>query len=389
MIDLRFDRVSKRYRIQSQTESPRSGLLAKARRSRKKDFWAVKDVSFEVRQGESLGIIGHNGAGKSTILKLLSNITSPTRGEIMINGRLSALLEVGSGFHPELTGRENIYLSGSILGMRRAEIASKLDSIIEFSGVRPFIDLPVKRYSSGMYVRLGFSITAHLDPDILLLDEVLAVGDMAFQEKCKQRIGDLHRRGTTLVFISHDLTAVRNLCQRVLLLQHGEILAQGPPDEIIRRYTETASFHQASQISGETRIAEITNVTLHNALGHLCTGFLTGEPLMARIEYFAHAAIRDGAVSLYFISSDGNIASQWTTSADSTGFNMRAGTGSIEFSCAELGLQPGVYQIDTCIEQAITQETFEWQHGCTSIHVEAGRKLRGNFYMPHSWRHVS
>ncbi len=390
MIDLRFDRVSKRYRIQSETE-PRSGLLAKAQRSRTrtKDFWAVKDVSFRVRRGESLGIIGHNGAGKSTILKLLSNITTPTRGEITINGRLSALLEVGSGFHPELTGRENIYLSGSILGMRRAEIASKLDSIIDFSGVRPFIDLPVKRYSSGMYVRLGFAITAHLDPDILLLDEVLAVGDMAFQEKCKQRIGDLHRRGTTLVFISHDLTAVRNLCQRVLLLQHGEILAEGPPDEIIHRYTETASFHEASQISGETRVAEITNVSFYDAIGDLCTGFLTGEPLIARVEYLTHAAVADGAVSLYFLSSDGNIAAQWTTAADSSGFSMKAGTGSVEFSCAELGLQPGVYQIDACVEQAGTLETFEWQHGCTSIHVEAGRKIRGNFYMPHTWSHLS
>jgi ABC-type polysaccharide/polyol phosphate transport system ATPase subunit len=388
MIDLRFEAVSKRYRIQSEAEPRNSGFAARVQRLRrqKKDFWAIKNVSFEVPRGESLGIIGHNGAGKSTILKLLSNITTPTLGEITINGRLSALLEVGSGFHPELTGRENIYLSGSILGMRRAEITSKLESIIDFSGVRPFIDVPVKRYSSGMYVRLGFSITAHLDPDILLLDEVLAVGDMAFQDKCKKRIGELHRRGTTLVFISHDLTAVRNLCQRVLLLQHGEILAAGPPDEIIRKYTETANFHQASQIYGEARIAEITNVSFYDAHGGVSTGFATGEPLTARVEYLMHDHIRDGSVSLYFLASDGNIAAQWTTSLDGTALNMNRGLGSVEFSCPELGLQPGVYQIDACVEQAGTREAFEWQHGCTSIHVEAGKKIQGNFYMPHSWR---
>jgi ABC-type polysaccharide/polyol phosphate transport system ATPase subunit len=391
MIDLTFERVSKRYRIQSEAESRNSGLVARLQRFRplRKDFWAVKDVSFEVRRGESLGIIGHNGAGKSTILKLLSNITTPTRGEITINGRLSALLEVGSGFHPELTGRENIYLSGSILGMRRTEITSKLNSIINFSGVRPFIDVPVKRYSSGMYVRLGFSITAHLDPDILLLDEVLAVGDMAFQEKCKKRIGELHRRGTTLVFISHDLTAVRNLCQRVLLLQQGEIVAAGGPDEIIRQYTETANFHQASHIYGETRLAEITNVSFYDVCANLSTGFLTGDPLIARLEYLIHDQIPDGSVSLYFVSSDGTIAAQWTTSLNGSVIDMQPGFGAIEFSCLELGLQPGIYQIDACVEDARTKEVFEWQHGCTSIHVEAGKKLQGNFYMPHKWRQTS
>ena len=252
MIDLRFDRVSKRYRVPGENAPGSHGLLNRLRsRQAKNEFWALKNVSFNVERGESLGIIGHNGAGKSTILKLLSNITSPTKGEIAINGRLSALLEVGSGFHPELTGRENTYLSGSILGMRRREITAKLDSIVEFAGVRPFIDLPVKRYSSGMYVRLGFSITAHLEPDILLLDEVLAVGDAAFQEKCKKRIRELHKRGTTLVFISHDLTAVRDLCERVLLLQKGEVAAVGSPDEMIRKYHDSVECIHPSPIDGD------------------------------------------------------------------------------------------------------------------------------------------
>src|SRR6187397_2762101 len=210
MIDLKLQDISKKYRIRRETDAgARSSVLAKllSIRRRKEDFWALKQINFEVPRGEALGIIGHNGAGKSTILKLLSRITTPTTGEIMINGRLSALIEVGSGFHPELTGRENIYLNGSILGMLRREITKKLDRIVDFAELRQFIDTPVKRYSSGMYVRLGFSIAAHLDPDILLLDEVLAVGDASFQRKCIQRITELKKNGTTIVFISHDLRA--------------------------------------------------------------------------------------------------------------------------------------------------------------------------------------
>ena len=245
MIDLQFKGVSKVYRVRQEVEPDAAAhpLVRRLRalRLRRQEFWALRDVSFEVGRGEALGIIGHNGAGKSTILKLLSNITTPTTGEIVINGQLSALIEVGSGFHPELTGRENVFLSGSILGMRRREIAAKLEQIVDFAGVRPFIDTPVKRYSSGMYVRLGFSIAAHLDPDILLLDEVLAVGDASFQAKCLERIGELKRGGTTIVFISHDLNAVERLCGRVLLMQRGRLVANGPAAEVIAQYKRSAA----------------------------------------------------------------------------------------------------------------------------------------------------
>ena len=242
MIDLEFRNVSKQYTVKSDepviAEGGRLARQLRRLRRRSETFSAVNDVSFQVRRGEALGIIGHNGAGKSTILKLLSSITAPTTGEITINGRLSALIEVGSGFHPELTGRENVFLSGSILGMRRREIATKLDSIVEFAGVRQFIDTPVKRYSSGMYVRLGFAIAAHLDPDILLLDEVLAVGDAAFQAKCIKRIKELEELGTTIVFISHDLGAVEKLCDRVILMQNGRVAGEGVPRDVIKQYHE-------------------------------------------------------------------------------------------------------------------------------------------------------
>jgi ABC-2 type transport system ATP-binding protein len=386
---VQFESVSKRYRIRSASELPASGPMKRlrGRGTRKTDFWALRDVSFEVEHGESLGIIGHNGAGKSTVLKLLSNISAPTRGQITIHGRISALLEVGSGFHPELTGRENIFLSGSILGMRRAEITKKLDSIVEFAGVRPFIDLPVKRYSSGMYVRLGFSIAAHLDPDILLLDEVLAVGDRAFQEKCKQRIAEMHRQGTTMVFISHDLKAVRSICARVLLLQRGELIAEGSADDVIRKYTDTASFQARPQTTGAGP-AEITGVVFLDEAGNRSTGFLTGYPAQVRVDYRVQEPIRNGAISLFFYAMDGSMAAQWTTGLDRSGIDMQRGTAAVRFSCAELGLQPGVYQIDACIERAGAPETFDWQRGCSSIHVDAGKEIRGTLYMPHDWEEV-
>ena len=234
MIAVKFDDVSKRYRLRGQPAAS-AGTRTSGRCATSRSRW---------RRAKRSGIIGHNGAGKSTILKLLSRITAPSRGTITLNGRLAALIEVGSGFHPELTGRENIFLSGSVLGMRRAEIAEKLDRIVEFSGVGPFIDEPVKRYSSGMFVRLGFSVAAHLEPDILLVDEVLAVGDAAFQVQCYERIGELRRNGTTLLFISHDLSSIDRLCDRVVLMNHGRLVGAGTPAEVLEQYQQlvTDSF---------------------------------------------------------------------------------------------------------------------------------------------------
>jgi lipopolysaccharide transport system ATP-binding protein len=241
MIDLEFERVSKKYIIRHSVETNskyRSRLGKVFAAQGRQEFWALRDLSFHVKRGDTLGIIGPNGAGKSTILKLLSRITAPTEGRVTINGRLSALIEVGSGFHPDLTGRENVYLSGSILGMRRSEITKKFDNIVEFAGLKDFIDTPVKRYSSGMYVRLGFSIAAQLEPDILLLDEVLAVGDASFKVKCLDRIRELEDCGTTIIFISHDLDAVKKLCDRALLIDHGTVRAEGDPADVIEQYQQ-------------------------------------------------------------------------------------------------------------------------------------------------------
>jgi lipopolysaccharide transport system ATP-binding protein len=231
-LDLAVSHVSKRYWLRE--PRPR-GLWSRVIPSYQ-EFWALRDVTFDVPRGEALGIIGPNGAGKSTLLKLLSEITAPTAGEIRLYGRLAALIEVGSGFHPELTGRENVFLSGSILGMRRAEIRAKLAQIVEFAGIGDFIDAPVKWFSSGMYVRLGFAIAAHLDPQILLVDEALAVGDADFQQRCYERIDALRAAGITIVFISHDLYSVERLCDRALLMQHGAVVADGPAAAVVARY---------------------------------------------------------------------------------------------------------------------------------------------------------
>jgi lipopolysaccharide transport system ATP-binding protein len=208
---------------------------------------ALKDISFEVEEGEAIGIIGHNGAGKSTLLKILSRITTPTFGRVVIRGRISSLLEVGTGFHPELTGRENIYLNGTILGMRKTEIDRKYDDIVEFSGVEKFINTPVKRYSSGMRVRLAFSVAAHLEPEILIVDEVLAVGDAEFQKKCINKMKDVGERGRTVIFVSHNMQAITRLCKRAILIEKGVVIQDGPAEKVIGRYLTSGMGSMAAK----------------------------------------------------------------------------------------------------------------------------------------------
>lgn len=262
-----FDRVWKAFRSGERHDSLRDFVPSLVRRATGRSrasgeqadrFWAVRDVSFEVHAGEALGIIGRNGAGKSTVLKLLTRILKPTRGSCAVVGRSGALIEVAAGFHPDLTGRENIFLQGAIMGMRRAEIATRFDEIVSFAGVEPFVDTPVKRYSSGMNARLGFSIAAHLQPDVLLIDEVLSVGDMAFQEKCQARMSRFRAEGVALVFVSHHLPAVAQLCSRVLLLEQGAPARLGSPAEVIGEYCNGAGHTGGDEL---TIAAELSSTT--------------------------------------------------------------------------------------------------------------------------------
>lgn len=387
--------MSKRYRLSRELEAVTSQSVVRRTlnrfRHKSEDFWALRDVDFKVERGEALGIIGHNGAGKSTILKLLANITSPTSGEITINGRLSALIEVGSGFHPELTGRENIYLNGSILGMRRREIATKFDRIVDFAGVNQFIDTPVKRYSSGMYVRLGFSIAAHLDPDILLLDEVLAVGDAAFQSKCLHRIRTLKENGTTIVFISHDLGAVERLCDRTLLMQHGKIAASGATREVVAEYQRASIDLNAPttvdvNVVDTNRRARISSVVFNDSAGMELVAAQTGGPLLTRIKYIAHEPIANAVFELFFYSGNRELLCHLSTEFSDQRIDLETGAGTAEVMCAELSLTPGIYYADATIKHRDAVEDLDWQRNCATLRVDPGKMHRGSFYMPHKWR---
>lgn len=260
--------------------------LRGSRRATSEIFWALKNVSFDVNAGEVLGIIGSNGAGKSTLLKILNRITEPTTGGVDIYGRVGALLEVGTGFHPELTGRENIFLNGAILGMSRAEIKRKFDEIVAFAEVERFLDTPVKRYSSGMYVRLAFAVAAHLDPEILLIDEVLAVGDAEFQKKCLAKMEDVAaNEGRTVIFVSHNMDAVRHLCSRCILLRQGEIARSGNTSEVVAAYLggeQEAEYNPVVHFPAKDGDAVIRFAGLFDAKGQPATSFSTGEPILLK-----------------------------------------------------------------------------------------------------------
>src|SRR5580698_5684736 len=264
--------------------------------SDKREFWALQDISFEVKKGESLGIIGHNGAGKSTALKVLSRIMKPTKGRMIVNGRLSALIEVTAGFHPDLTGMENIFLHGTILGMNKREIQSKLDQIIAFSGIEEFIDTPVKRYSSGMYARLGFAVAAHVDPEVLVVDEVLSVGDYVFQQRCMDRIRDVIAAGTTVLFVSHNLKAVTEICDRAMLLERGRILAIDRTDIVARKYL---SLRATSDAPDETKPVYLSKVCVRDRDGEQAK-FESGQRAWVDVEVTARQALEKLAVVIWF-----------------------------------------------------------------------------------------
>jgi lipopolysaccharide transport system ATP-binding protein len=275
------------------------------------EFWALKNVSFEIQQGEIVGIIGRNGAGKSTLLKILSRITEPTTGRISIDGRVASLLEVGTGFHQELTGRENIFLNGAILGMSKAEIKRKFDEIVAFSEVEQFLDTPVKRYSSGMYVRLAFAVAAHLEPEILVVDEVLAVGDAAFQKKCLGKIQDVSSHGRTVLFVSHSMPTILRLCKRVILLNRGTVAGDGPADEMTRQYLNSGADRAAERIwdnqdkAPGDAVARLHSVRVKNSRGIVTETIDISEPFEIEVEYWNLQDRVKPTVSIHFVNEDG------------------------------------------------------------------------------------
>ncbi len=309
--------------------------------------WALKDINFEVKKGEILGIIGKNGAGKSTLLKILSRVTSPTTGSIKMNGRVGSLLEVGTGFHPELTGRENIFLNGAILGMRKWEIQKKLDEIVEFSGCEKYLDTPVKRYSSGMKVRLGFAVAAHLEPEILIVDEVLAVGDADFQKKCIGKMQDVSKNdGRTILFVSHNMGAIRNLCNKMMTLDRGSISFSGGPIEGIHKYYSTMSYLSDDKIDLKrikTNQIQLKEFVVRDFENNMVEGLHAGTSYFFSLFIFAYSRITNLRVMFKVCDFSGKVYTTLSNYWYGNHFDIKEGEGVIRFSMDRLPLPEGEY----------------------------------------------
>ncbi len=363
------DRLSKEYRLgpaqvrhNTLRDHVMSGMRALARWGRgharnETSFWALKDVCFEVPHGEVLGIIGHNGAGKSTLLKILSRITQPTKGAADVYGRVSSLLEVGTGFHSELTGRENIFLNAAMLGMRRWEVQRKFDEIVAFSGVEEFIDTPVKRYSSGMYVRLAFAVAAHLEPEILIVDEVLAVGDASFQQKCLGKMEEVSRSGRTILIVSHNMTVIEGLCQRAILLEKGQIAKVGPARAVVEGYADAIDGLASAPIPERTDrmgLGEIllTEIELLDSGGKPLAAAITGRDLVIRMHYrcLKDKEFLNCRVSVSVNGRKGHDLFVLSTDiVDPTPLTLK-GEGYVDFLLPELPLTGGAYFFQSYIE---------------------------------------
>lgn len=363
-------------------------------------FWALRDVSLQVRRGEAVGIIGPNGAGKSTLLKVLSHILRPDCGEVRVNGRLSGLIEVGAGFHPDLTGRENILVNGAILGMSRSEIRRKFDAIVDFAGIRDFLDMPVKRYSSGMYVRLGFSVAAHMEPDVLLVDEVLSVGDVTFKAKCMDAMRGFLRRGTSILFVSHNLAAVKRFCDRVVLLDHGAVRCTGKPDEAIAEYSRLVSDLEDANPEGvenshiggranSTGPARITDVRILDAQGRPARTFTCGDPLRLEVDY----AVQPGAawepnfaISVHMFGA--GLYYQFESRRDGLRINPVRGPGRVMIDLPTLSLGEGIYQVGVALADAKGLPDSDWHDRAYRINVVSDGATDGPVYQPRTWRHT-
>lgn len=368
---LHFDNVSKRFLFtHDQSRSVWDSITARFMRKAEEEYlWAVRDVSFTVDPGQSVGIIGRNGSGKSTLLKLATRILRPTSGEVLVGGRVSALLELGAGFHPDLTGRENVFLNGSVLGLTKQEIVDRFDDIVSFSGLNTFIDMPVKHYSSGMYMRLGFSVAVHCDPDLLLVDEILAVGDQAFQEKCIDHILRLRDSGVTILIVSHHLKTMQMVCDHLVWMDDGRLQEMGPADETIRHYLThisrrathkdmATSGQEPQQRSGNDDI-EIAAVRFINAAGEETDTFYYGEPFTIEIQVVAHRPIRKPEFGIAIHRSDGVHVTGSNNRIAGDPFEIVTGEGVVRYHIDSLSLLNGVYDLTAEIHDGFRPQAYD------------------------------
>jgi ABC-type polysaccharide/polyol phosphate transport system ATPase subunit len=390
-VAVQADSVSKRYRIYHNKSRTLKETLFQGR-GQYEDFDALSDVSLTVREGESVGILGANGSGKSTLLKLFARIIRPDRGSVTVNGTVSALLEVGAGFHPEYTGRENVYLYGALLGLSRAEINARFGEIVEFSGLERFIDNPVKNYSSGMYMRLGFAVAIHVDPDVILIDEVLAVGDASFQKRCLDRIADLQGAGRTIVFVSHDLGTMRQLCQRAIWLQDGRVMVDGPADRAIGLYTQSQDTRgQAQGVdtdrqrrwgSGEATIA---SVRLLDAAEVDTNSLRHGEAATIELEVVCHEELPGVAAGVGVFKRDGTYCAGVNMNADGRAASFAPGRHQLRLQFEKLTLNPGSYLLDIGLFESSTGDIYDFSSREHVLEVSGSTRREGIFEMSHRW----
>lgn len=370
-VSVQFENVSKKYNL-GLTRTSIPSLLKQAvprlwgrgtpHSSEQDEFWALRDINFELKRGESMALVGSNGAGKTTTLKLLANITKPTSGNIVTNGKLSALIELGAGFHPDLTGRENIFLNGTILGLKRAEVEKRFDEIVAFSELERFIDTPVKRYSSGMTVRLGFAVASCIEPEILLVDEVLAVGDASFQQKCMQRIRNLVQNGTSIIFVSHNLYLVQAVCDRALYVEHGQVKYDGTTKEVIEMYEQDLHVARAQKfvevqsdsgaddtgttVDEENAGVDITKVEVWGTDGPTDGALPSNQPAQVRVSYDAFRHLGQVQMSIFIKRSDGLTCGMVRSKLDNFQLDVERGHGIIVVELNPLQLISGTYFVE-------------------------------------------
>jgi lipopolysaccharide transport system ATP-binding protein len=372
---IEFENVSKRFVLNREKQDTIQGRFAKMlrRQEQGEEFWALRDVSFAVRRGESLGLVGHNGAGKSTALKLMTRILEPTSGRVSMNGRVAALLELGSGFHPDLSGRENVFLNGSLLGFSRREMRAKLPEIVEFAEIGDFIDMEVKHYSSGMYTRLAFAVATAVDPEILITDEVLAVGDEAFQRKCMDRIYRFRQQGKTIIFVSHALETVRTLCDHAIWLDHGVARKVGGAGEVIDTYLADVNRREQAQTQASagdpnaapigtrrgTREIEFTRVELLDATEQPRMVFQTHDPLTLRMHYVAHQPIEQPVFGIGLYHESGFWINGPNTSFAGITIPLADGPGYVDYQIPDLPLLAGRYQVSVAVVDQTMLHTYD------------------------------
>ena len=376
--------VCKRFRIDKDKSLKERLVLRSANRVPVEDFWALRDVSFELAAGSTLGLIGHNGSGKSTLLKMVGGILTPTTGYVEKRGRIAALLELGAGFHPDLSGRENVYLNASILGLTRAQTDRYFDAIVDFSGIEQFIDTQVKFYSSGMYVRLAFAVAVHVDPEILLVDEVLAVGDEPFQRKCLERIKTFQREGRTIVFVTHGLDQTRELCDRVILLEHGRVVVDGSAMDAVRTFrdryaVEEESVEDAVEGTGEMTVGA---VTVLGSDGSPRTEYVPGDDVVIQVEVTAHQPVEAWVCGIEVRNQVDALV--FGTNTDLLGTPLpplAGGTARLSFTLPEIPMIEGNYAVTVAVHPPAAAKEFHRLDRVSSFAVRSGADQTGIVYL--------